>query len=244
MPGGRPPKPTEQKRKLGNPGKRALPERRTQDAASPIGAPAMPASLRKHGKTAWRRYWTVGSPWLNPTTDVELVTRLCQAYDEREELRGLVKRMGHVVAEYVRDEDLDELDGVQDDDVGESADDEQASGVVKFPSRKKVDEKLEGQAHGGALKRRRRRRPERIRRVWTIKANPAVQQLRKLEELITRYEGLCGFTPSDRSRLGLAEVKAASALDQLIARQQERRAARQAGVKTDGTIIDGTGTRV
>lgn len=206
---------------------------------APVHAPAMQTGLKKHGKAAWLRYWSVGSPWLNPTTDVELISRLCQAYDEREELRRLVRQMGHVVAVYVRDEDLDENEAE-----GHELKGEQPSGVVTFPGGKKVDERLEGQPHGGALKRR-KRRSGRIQRVWEIKANPAVQQIRKLEELITRMEGLCGFTPSDRSRLGLAEVKAASALDQLIARQAERRAARQArGASTDGTIIDGTATRV
>src|SRR4051794_27810525 len=107
---GRPPKPTEQKRMLGNPGKRALPERQSQLATS-VSAPAMPPGLKKHGKKSWQRYWTVGSPWLNPTTDVAIVTRLCQAYDEREELRSLVRKLGHVVAEYVRDDDLAEDDG-------------------------------------------------------------------------------------------------------------------------------------
>ena len=99
---------------------------------------------------------------------------------------------------------------------------------MPFPAKRKVDSVLEGQPNGGALKRRRYRHGKRIERVYSIKANPAVSQLRKIEELITRYEGLCGFTPSDRSRLGLAEVKTASALDQLIARQNERRQARRA----------------
>lgn len=234
MPGGRPPKPTEQKRRLGNPGKRALPERRTQEAASPVSAPPMPRGLKRHGKSAWLRYWTVGSPWLNATTDVEIVTRLCEAYDEREELRGLVRRYGHLVAELFRE---DELDGPEGDEPAPAPVAEAPAGVVPFPG---VTKELEGQPHGGALRRRRRRGARRIERVYQIKANPAVQQLRKLEELITRYEGLCGFTPSDRSRLGLAEVKAASALDQLIARQQERRAARRApeAPSDDGTIID------
>ena len=241
MPGGRPPKPTEQKRRLGNPGRRPLPEPVTQSAVAPVNAPAMPTGLKKQGKSAWQRYWTVGSPWLNPTTDLEIVTRLCEAYDERAELRRLVKQLGHVVAVYVRDDELDEDDG----DAETVVPIEPPSGVVPFPGgKRKVDERLEGQPHGGALKRRKRRQG-RIQRVWEIKANPAVQQLRKLEELITRMEGLCGFTPSDRSRLGLAEVKAASALDQLIARQQERRAARQArAANDDGSIIDGSATRV
>ncbi len=238
MPGGRPPKPDALKRRIGT----DRPDRSHPvmdvGTSTPVVAPAMPAGLKRHGKTAWLRYWTVGSPWLSPTTDAAIVTRLCQAYDEREELRALVKRMGHVVAEYVRDDDLDEPEG---DDLVTTASEERPETVVPFPGAKRVDEKLEGQPHGGALKRR-KRRP--VQRVYTIKANPAVQQLRKLEELITRYEGLCGFTPSDRSRLGLAEVKAASALDQLMARQQERRAARQAAQANGSTIIDGTATRV
>ncbi len=53
-------------------------------------------------------------------------------------------------------------------------------------------------------------------------ANPAVTQLRKLEEIITRYEGLCGFTPSDRSRLGMAEIQRESKLDQLISGRNQR----------------------
>lgn len=50
-------------------------------------------------------------------------------------------------------------------------------------------------------------------------AHPAVAMLRKLEELITRYESLCGLTPSDRSRLGLALMKAQSRLDAFLAGQ-------------------------
>ena len=155
--------------------------------------PAAPSSLRKTGKSAWARYWSLGAPWLNATTDLAIVTRLCQAYDEREQLRAAVRKYGHVVARVLQEEDLD--DG------------------------------------GGPT------------RVYEMKANPAVQMLRKLEELIVRMEGLCGFTPSDRTRMGLAEVKAASALDQMMARQQERRAARQqAAANRDGGIIDGTAT--
>ncbi|MCC7105963.1 MAG: phage terminase small subunit P27 family [Chloroflexi bacterium] len=49
-----------------------------------------------------------------------------------------------------------------------------------------------------------------------VVANPLVGQLRKLQELILRMEGLCGFTPSDRSRLGMAEVQRVSKLDQIL----------------------------
>lgn len=210
MPGGRPPKPTELKRRLGNPGKRRLPAQ-TEASEPSAEVPPAPRGLKRHGKAAWATLWSVGEPWLNLTTDLALVTRLCQAYDEREELRRLVSRLGHVVWEVVREEERDDVDEEPYDDL-----DRQANGIVPFPERRKVDDVLEGQPHGGALKRRRYRHGKRIERVYSIKANPAVQQLRKLEELIVRMEGLCGFTPSDRTRLGLAQVKVRSALDEFL----------------------------
>ena len=46
--------------------------------------------------------------------------------------------------------------------------------------------------------------------------------LHDLEKMISSNLGLLGFTPSDRSRLGLAEVKAQSKLEQLMARKEQR----------------------
>jgi hypothetical protein len=43
-------------------------------------------------------------------------------------------------------------------------------------------------------------------------------RLAELEKLITSNLGLLGFTPSDRSRLGLAEIKAKSRLQELMDR--------------------------
>jgi hypothetical protein len=48
------------------------------------------------------------------------------------------------------------------------------------------------------------------------------KQLNDLERLITSNLGLLGFTPSDRTRLGLAEVKAKSKLEELMARKEAR----------------------
>jgi P27 family predicted phage terminase small subunit len=98
----------------------------------------------------------VGHAWLSPTTDLDVLTRLCQAHDEREQLRAHVAKHGH---------------------------------VIELPT-------------------------------GELRGNPSVTQLRKLEELITRYEGVCGFTPSDRARLGMAEVQRASKLDELISRRR------------------------
>lgn len=53
--------------------------------------------------------------------------------------------------------------------------------------------------------------------------NPLIGTLRDLESQMTKLEALCGFNPSDRGRLGYAEVKRQSKLDELLER---RRAAR------------------
>lgn len=170
---GRPVKPEALKKKIGT----ARPDRaRPSIAVLPAtGAiPPAPKGLQKAGRAAWKRFWTLGSAWVSSTTDREILTRLCQAYDEREVLRGLVVKYGHLVAKVVEEEEVD------------TAVDAEKS----------------------------------IVRVYDIKANPAVIQLRKLEELITRYEGLCGFNPSDRSRLGLAEMQRVSKLDQFLQKQK------------------------
>jgi P27 family predicted phage terminase small subunit len=160
MAGGRPPKPTELKRALGNPGKRSLPPTL---AVLPSGGapPVLPKGLGTLGRRAWRSYWTLGSTWLSQKTDLQILMRLCRAYDEEQALRKLVDQHGHLAEN----------------------------------------------------------------RFGDLVANPAVTQLRKLEELITRYEGLCGFTPSDRSRLGMAEITRESKLDQLISSRNQRHAA-------------------
>lgn len=53
-------------------------------------------------------------------------------------------------------------------------------------------------------------------------AHPAVGMVRQLEAQITRWESLCGFTPSDRSRLGMAEVQRVSKLDAFLSRRSGR----------------------
>lgn len=48
--------------------------------------------------------------------------------------------------------------------------------------------------------------------------------LRELDKQVVNAYSLLGFTPSDRSRLGVAEVKKESKLDELIRRKAERMA--------------------
>lgn len=53
-------------------------------------------------------------------------------------------------------------------------------------------------------------------------ANPLVGMISTIENEIFKILGSLGLTPSDRSRLGVAEVKRASALDELIAKRSAK----------------------
>lgn len=144
MPAGRPAKPVEQKRLLGNPGKRALPDKDAVIALPRVEeAPEPPRPLLKYGQQLWDRVWGLGANWISDKTDLELLVMTCEMVDERWNLR--IKVM-------------------------------------------KTDD-------------------PRLRR-----------GLRELERQIVSNLSLLGFSPTDRSKLGVAEVKAMSKLDELRAR--------------------------
>jgi hypothetical protein len=145
---GRPPKPLEQKRLLGNPGKRALPNEQEivlLPQATAVPEPDRP--LLKYGQEMWERIWGLGLTWISPHTDIELCLMTCEMIDERWNLR--VKVMG-----------------------------------------------------GDDSKQRR--------------------ALRELDRMIIGNLSLLGFSPTDRMRLGVAEVKKQSKLEELLAKRQER----------------------
>lgn len=57
-----------------------------------------------------------------------------------------------------------------------------------------------------------------------VRVNPLLDKMIALDAQITRFEGLCGFTPADRARLGVAEVKRASAVEDFLAKRSQRKA--------------------
>jgi P27 family predicted phage terminase small subunit len=75
-----PPKPTERKRRAGNPGKRKLAEPKSLVLAQDR-APTAPQGLGQAGLVLWRRAWDAGSDWLAPG-DVTLLELLCRQVDE------------------------------------------------------------------------------------------------------------------------------------------------------------------
>jgi P27 family predicted phage terminase small subunit len=79
---GRPPTPTERKRRLGNPGKRALP-----DAANVVPLPAVaddaPDQLGPAGKAVWELV-TQEAKWL-AESDRPTLVMLCEKFDRRQD---------------------------------------------------------------------------------------------------------------------------------------------------------------
>lgn len=144
---GPPPVPVERKRARGNPGKQKLPDT-TATAAVPELLDAPPDHLGPLGTEVWRRALTLGSAWIG-ATDRQLLTRYCEALDDREHLRAYVAEHGLTVT------------GSQDQEV----------------------------------------------------LSPHYKALSGVEALLLRMESLLGFTPADRSRIGVAEVKKESRLE-------------------------------
>jgi len=148
LPAGRPAKPTEIKRKLGNPGRRPLPDTSVVQYLEPIVSVPDPARpLLKYGKEFWDKVWGSGLSWISANTDAELLLMTCELVDERWNLRVRV---------------------MQSND-------------------------------------------------WRER-----RALRELDDRIIRNLSLLGFTPADRSKLGVAEVKAISKMEQLKRRANER----------------------
>lgn len=89
---GRRPKPIEQKRRLGNPGKRALPPTAGELIVGAFSRDQIepPRTLGRFGRALWDQVWTGGAAWLKPSVDLELVLMVCEMIDERVMLRAAV----------------------------------------------------------------------------------------------------------------------------------------------------------
>jgi hypothetical protein len=146
---GRPPKPVEQKRLLGNPGRRPLPDVATLQQLEPIGSiPEPPRQLFEAGQQLWDRVWESGLSWISPHSDIELLMMTCEQIDERIKLRTSV---------------------------------------------------------------------------WNNNRSDERKALRAIDKEIVNNLSLLGFSPSDRTRLGVAEVKKQSKLEEIIAKRESRK---------------------
>ena len=144
MPAGRPAKPAELKRLIGNPGKRPLPEATLMVEGGYV-QPFRP--LEFAGAQLWEAAMKAGENWIARNSDTQLLMLTCEQLDRREQLRTLIAETQE----------------------------------------------------------------------WRL-----YKQLNDLERLITANLSLLGFSPSDRTRLGLAEVKTQSKLEELMERKAQR----------------------
>ena len=84
-----PPKPIEQKRMLGNPGKRALPDE-SKTIALPVGKIDPIRPLKQPGLQLWDSVFAYGELWVSNRTDIHLLQMTCEQLDRREDLREYV----------------------------------------------------------------------------------------------------------------------------------------------------------
>jgi len=160
-PTGRPPKPVEVKRALGNPGRRALPDAPgPNEGLEPTRDIPTPPPLGADGIVMWETVWTAGKKWLSPDSDRSMIVMLCQAQDESEEIRRAMQ-VGDIRRFYVL-------------------------------------------ANGQQV------------------THPLVNQLKDLRTQMTGWLAALGFSPTDRARLGLTEVRQSESLDELQRRRDER----------------------
>jgi P27 family predicted phage terminase small subunit len=155
MPAGRPPVPTERKRKLGNPGKRALPDQSNVIALPPV-VDDTPQQLGPAGQAVWELV-TGQCKWL-AETDRPALVMICEKFDRRQDF------------------------------------------IARLESSDPVLYTDKGYAY----------------------ANPLVGMLSTIETEIAKLLSALGLTPTDRSRLGVAEVKAKSKLEELLERRASR----------------------
>jgi P27 family predicted phage terminase small subunit len=77
-------------------GGRKLPKPVVVLAASST-VPKPPGSLGDAGREVWGRLWVAGQAWLSVETDRDVLTRLCEAHDERDAMREQIALDGFMV---------------------------------------------------------------------------------------------------------------------------------------------------
>lgn len=167
-PRGRPPKPTEVKRRTGNPGKRALPDAASTISLEPAtSTPPVPLTLSESGRAMWNHIWSgPAQQWLAPQIDGIRVQTVCQLADDIADYQSDISTMGNLLEE-----------------------------PIVTPTGMVVGTK--------------------------IVANPLVKMRNDALKILDRELSSLAFDPVSRSRLGLAEVKRQSKLEELLGRRDE-----------------------
>lgn len=163
MPPGRRPKPIEEKRRLGNPGKRPLPNPVT--AIKPVEVEVVTGGAPQSGKELVDALMAAGAAaWVSETDALATLRLLQDGWDERARLREHIAEHGYSYSVNGR-----------------------------------------------------------------IYARPEAGAIRELEKQITVWLSQLGLNPSDRGRLGLAEVKAKATGLAALREERAAKAGRRAG---------------
>lgn len=93
---GRPPKPAEEKRRLGNPGKRSLPAVATVTALPALPADTPPDGLEAAGVALWGTVLETTRTWL-AASDRPMLHMLCELADRRAMLTDSVREHGPLI---------------------------------------------------------------------------------------------------------------------------------------------------
>ena len=89
MTAGRPPKPTELKRLLGNPGQRPLPDlNNITHLPMAREIPALPENIGEQGTKLWNRAWAMAVTWLSPVSDIDAISNAAFLADASEAARN------------------------------------------------------------------------------------------------------------------------------------------------------------
>lgn len=89
MTAGRPPKPAELKRLMGNLGHRDLPDlNNITHLPMAKEIPPAPEILKEHGKNLWNRAWGMAITWLSPVSDIDAIYNAATLADATEAARN------------------------------------------------------------------------------------------------------------------------------------------------------------
>ena len=146
MTAGRPSKPIEQKRLLGNPGKRAMPDENSVVLMQQVESiPEPPRPLLKYGQDLWDRIWGMAATWVSDTSDLELLTMTCEMVDERWNLRVKVMQSDDpVMRRGLRELDRQIVSNLSL--LGFTPSDRSRLGVAEVKAKSKLEELMERRA--------------------------------------------------------------------------------------------------
>ena len=147
---GRPPKPVEQKRLLGNPGQRPLPDI-NKTIAVPGGYVEPVRDLGGAGRALWDAIFKKGELWISNRTDIHFLQMVCEQHDRREFLMTKVQAEPDNWRMYRQLHDLEVMIANNMGRLGLTPADRTKLGYAEVKARSKLEELQDKWANNGKL---------------------------------------------------------------------------------------------